>query len=546
MYKSWSKRSARCSPVAETLEVEVSFSAFLAQANKVFLPLTGLALGFFPAVGLALLAVQGLLERSPRDAMGRSLERASFVLGVFLIYRAWRIEENLAVATLQAALYWALARGWRVALRAELRLGFGTTIAVGLFISMVFVPMIDAVAIRKGFEADWNANKAVVKSQPYAAVFRAVPRAEQDDYIYRPAYLQGPGRLTFSVDVRAERRHRIALLVSSPALPNNFAEPAYCDVSPKWRRCSVSADLPAKGFTTVYVGGWGTWSRTSPALEVRSPKLEGVRGRTLLEIAEAFPRLSGWTFNANALGVTACLIGLLALALAHSWWISLLTITAALAGIAFSGSRGAMLGFGIGVFVLVLSRFKFRRWMPLLALLPVLWISVLQDAAVRQTVKSVAREQQGFRSFDIANVDTAGLRLDIWRVALRAWAQSPLTVVFGVGELGAVIRQGLPQHGLNPALDEPEVTHAHNLWVQILGETGLLGFGLMAGLWAWIGWSCWQRDDVRSLALLTAVFVVNSVDYFFFYTPAQVVFWACAVGLASHATRPNFEHFTQD
>ena len=57
------------------------------------------------------------------------------------------------------------------------------------------------------------------------------------------------------------------------------------------------------------------------------------------------------------------------------------------------------------------------------------------------------------------------------------------------------------------------LTHAHDLLIQTAGESGLVGLCAMLWLWSWVILRAWRSRDARALALLAAIFVINSVDY---------------------------------
>ena len=53
----------------------------------------------------------------------------------------------------------------------------------------------------------------------------------------------------------------------------------------------------------------------------------------------------------------------------------------------------------------------------------------------------------------------------------------------------------------------------------------------MLWLWGWVVLKAWRSRDAGALALLAAIFVINSVDYLFFYAPVHLAFWMAAAGL---------------
>ena len=67
------------------------------------------------------------------------------------------------------------------------------------------------------------------------------------------------------------------------------------------------------------------------------------------------------------------------------------------------------------------------------------------------------------------------------------------------------------------------------------GESGSVGAcrGAIVWLWGWIVLKAWRSRDASALALLTAIFVINSVDYLFFYAPIYLAFWLAGAGFVA-------------
>ena len=93
---------------------------------------------------------------------------------------------------------------------------------------------------------------------------------------------------------------------------------------------------------------------------------------------------------------------------------------------------------------------------------------------------------------------TGNPRFYIWRVALEMARQRPLTGT-GQGTYGVYFMQ---EYSFPPNV---LLTHAHNYWINLLGESGVPG--LAAGIWlvlagAWAGWKRWQAGTAGGRALL--------------------------------------------
>ena len=120
---------------------------------------------------------------------------------------------------------------------------------------------------------------------------------------------------------------------------------------------------------------------------------------------------------------------------------------------------------------------------------------------------------------------TAG-RADIWRVAWQGVKQRPW-LGWGPSAFPAFYRGST----LAAAAADGEVpAHAHNLFLEVLFERGVVGFaGLLLLLGAFV-WPSVRRRDLGLLAVLSAVLLANVFDYTFFfggviYPLAAVVGW---------------------
>jgi len=167
-----------------------------------------------------------------------------------------------------------------------------------------------------------------------------------------------------------------------------------------------------------------------------------------------------------------------------------------------SGSRGGMIAFAaeIGILVVLTTRRRGRGFtIPVIA---VLLVTVLCLAAwlggveVFNRVASIASETRGELS--------GGTRLAIDRDSLRMFARRPIAG-WGVG----VFPDVYPRY--RSFYTTFFVNHAHNDYLQLLVETGALGFGLMTW-WLVIMYRhalkkirCWKSDINGAVALASLV-----------------------------------------
>jgi len=199
------------------------------------------------------------------------------------------------------------------------------------------------------------------------------------------------------------------------------------------------------------------------------------------EGGQSYARFGGIFGHPNLLGgfLALAIPSMVALAASERiWWRRLsgsLLVMAAMAGLVFTYSRGAWLGTGVGLLILlpVLGR---GFWLILGAVLlgPVLVGMVTSAGAVLARLDSITA----------AGSDPALMeRLEIWGMAFRLVAEHPLLGV-GLGNFqaayGRLMVPDLPL--LTYPLELPE--HAHNLFLNLAVEVGLVGVSAFAWLLA--------------------------------------------------------------
>lgn len=144
-------------------------------------------------------------------------------------------------------------------------------------------------------------------------------------------------------------------------------------------------------------------------------------------------------------------------------------------GIILSLSRGSMLALLAGVFLVAWLSSRWSVGVLLLALLlSPLWApDYLKERITHSTVES----ESGDVSVDMASE----ARLQTWRTIFEVVAAHPLD---GVGFTG--LAYVLPDLGEEMGLEEVKES-AHNTWLRMLSETGVIGLGLFV----WLMWKCW-------------------------------------------------------
>jgi O-antigen ligase len=174
-------------------------------------------------------------------------------------------------------------------------------------------------------------------------------------------------------------------------------------------------------------------------------------------------------------------------------WLALGTLVASGAGIAMSGSRGAWLGAAAALGSVAVARGQRGQVVLLSVLLLVALIGTLGGAAL--IPDQVIQRLTGFlpligdlgaggtvTSVEVTNANYANLeRLAFWQAAADMWSER-LWLGVGIGNYQVAY----------PAYSLPKwrssLGHAHNYYLNIAAETGLLGLLAYLGLWAAVLW----------------------------------------------------------
>lgn len=227
-------------------------------------------------------------------------------------------------------------------------------------------------------------------------------------------------------------------------------------------------------------------------------------------------RLVGLTFSPNqtALYLLRALFVLIGLALGgwrSHWWIGVGMVALALF---LTGSRGALLlGLPAGMATILWLRGLRPQPRTLLALALMAGMAAL-----------AAIELLGDR---LQNSETVLRRFAIWQGALDLWLAYPLA---GVGPGGFFWRY--PAFIMPAAVDEPNLLHTHNLWLNFATSWGILGLIWLAALLFWLGrqiGSIRQRAhawiDIGLSAALVAALAHAQVDAFALLPELAASFW---------------------
>ncbi|MBC6935719.1 MAG: O-antigen ligase domain-containing protein [Chloroflexi bacterium] len=163
-------------------------------------------------------------------------------------------------------------------------------------------------------------------------------------------------------------------------------------------------------------------------------------------------------------------------------------------GILISWSRGAMLASGVSLLVMALALPR-QAWRGLLiaflvfGLLAALWFAGILPSSIIERISSSTQEFFAFedmRGVDITPENYAVVeRLAHWQAALNMAAASPWLGV-GFGGYEAAYLEYRLLNWLEP------LGHAHNYYLNILAETGIIGLLVYGKVWLIIMWANWR------------------------------------------------------
>ena len=240
------------------------------------------------------------------------------------------------------------------------------------------------------------------------------------------------------------------------------------------------------------------------------------------------PRARSFLSWPNEYGYFCSAITIMLLALAARGYrrkLCLLFSAAGIIGLILSGSRGAMLGLAVALIILVFESKVFMRTL----------CFVLPIALLLSLFFSLYPTQLLDRSED--PVTTAEGRMMAWTGALIAFTQHPL---IGIGSRNL-------QTVMFDFVDEANVA-AHNAYLQILAENGVVGFVLFFGPFVFLLRYAWKsKTDRVVLAALLAllVFCIHGLfdNLMIVGEPSCVLLFFCALGFASRAVPSHGGHF---
>ena len=169
---------------------------------------------------------------------------------------------------------------------------------------------------------------------------------------------------------------------------------------------------------------------------------------------------------------------------------------------------------------LVVLRAGRRAWIALLIVSLGLVVVMLpstatgpSNALVERVVQSTAYLGQDLSAIEVTDANFAVIeRLAHWQAAWRMFSQHPWLGV-GIGQYAAVY----PTVALPRWSDA--LGHAHNYYLHVLSEMGLIGITVMLGFWASSFAALWRRARTASMApdarpsILCATAAIGTLGY---------------------------------
>lgn len=481
--------------------------------GKMFAVLVGLSLGAFPPAGVVVLSFVGLIQVwSSRMFLDRGLEVSIFVFALVRGFHSWRIDGNWILGLGEGTLAWLLFRGAAYLSTRERQSLFVKGLFVGLLV--VFGGLI--VSLWKwAFEPlPWFGVAKVEQLGLNRQRFVAVD--EKESYVYRHLGVQGPGRVSYSISLRSNMKQIIRIGLNHTGNPPRAAS-TYCSVIQVWQVCTVQIVLNEPGELLAVIGGENTFRFGATPIEAQDGFLTGGIPIPLIQLGR-IPRLTGWSFNPNGLGAWMAVLGILILVLSRSQTTKILIITFSLLAIILSGSRNALFSFFIAFITTLAIQSKRSAF--------IFGLSVLFIGVSLQATGNFLPNLRAFGLFYDPNLVPD--RNYLFKQSLEAFLGSPL---IGVGDLSGFIQRRMSFEATHLGFDTHMLTHAHNLLLQIAGESGIIGLVTIVLIWYFSISRIIRNRDFTKIPIFLCIALLNTVDFLFFYSPVQETFWL-AVGLS--------------
>jgi O-Antigen ligase len=465
--------------------------------------LIGFTFGVFPWLSVGLMVAFGvttLFTRPRREMFDLMLEFGLVLLTFQRVFVSWRSSGQIWYGIFEGLIMWFLFRGARAGRFIEKK-RFMRAAWIGLLV-MVGLTVSSAV---QSFVAPrpWYGPSEVQVLQKFDSV-RVAPTKDREAFAVRYLDIQGPGYVEYAIELRSERAINIRVALNHSGRVGQ-AMSSRCALGTEWRSCLITMQLPDPGDLQFVIGGEGTWTSTGPWIEARNGKFSGGQGLLSLQW-RTLPRIAGFTLNPNFLGAWLAVLAVLLLE-SRDGWIRWTAIPFGLVGVVLTGSRGALLAVLMGMIIFVLFRQR-SRWLAA-SLILVLFAVAVQGALPIRSLQVVER-----------NAD----RVVIYQEALEAIRSAPL---FGVGDLSSWFARN---RSLTALVGQTEpIAHAHNFVLQVLAESGLVGFAVWMTWWLLIAGRILRSRASLGFAVFGTILLLNTFDMFFLFAPIHIALWIAIV-----------------
>lgn len=432
-----------------------------------------------------------------------------------LIFAGYRLVENLLVSPVFAVseMFYILAVAISLLILMQHHNMFdGSSLIKGMLLGGVMLALIgllnffDSIYLFK----PWTANPSEVRLLDKNS-FKAL---SSNAIINKDLGYIGPGILKIYLRLRHSdpdgRELQLPVSLVQKGGPNS--PDAICTAKSEWQTCTFTLRLETRSQTVLWLGGWDHWSNdTSSTIDVSSLRIFYLTPLPLKEIIFNSGRRAGLTFNSNALGMTSLICILVVATLSIATW----PLTTAYAVpfavlLILSGSRASLGGLLVFIFLLFLNHNTAKRILGYL--LPFLVLAVLSvgfhfspedKASLPRILNPFAERYQESRvSLYVEVLSRVGLSLT------------------GVPSMRALLNEIQNDLGLG------SLEHAHSLWLQVYGVSGLLGLAIFA-LGFLITEKHLNRKQLRiAHSAFFALYFVSFFDYFTFYPPYYILLFS--------------------
>jgi O-Antigen ligase len=370
---------------------------------------------------------------------------------------------------------------------------------IGLLVGVVAVTLLTLFNIfvnRKQELALKNASQALT-SKNYLH-FNA--KSETDSYVLKNFGSFAPGRYRLTLVAQTEKNHVVILSlfqVGSARFDNK------CRLFPTTTTCEIEGVFKQSGTINGLFGSFlnSEWKLGDPSIKVAAFNLIQLSGSKFSIDLLFKERQSTLAFNENAFGVWMSTVSFIFLHTRFNLF-SALGFCLSLFLVVTSGSRNAFLSLFISIFIFVFQ-YK-RKYLLTLSLLVLILFLILYCFQLR--------------SFNVLSLIDFEDRVQAFTKSISVWLESP---IFGA--------TNFPERLMTLDNSGFSTSHAHNLILQILGESGLVGLLVFWGLVLSVLFKS-TRNQIINASACVFIFFVNVSDYLFYYAPIQIAFWMLVSG----------------